>query len=141
TTWLAVGFALLLVSNFVVRYRLNLPRIGIRAYDGLIGLGVEDGSSPLPMGLDWQREVRPHVKFEFKVFTSATGWAAVMPTALPLALSAVGAGLLWRRERIERRRGMKGHCPKCGYDLQGLAAANCPECGAAPVAAPKAGVA
>jgi hypothetical protein len=114
--------------------------IGLRAYDGLIGLAMDDGSAPRPVGLYWEREARPHIKFDFKVFRYATGWAATVPAALPLALSAAGAGLLWRRERIQRRRAMKGHCPKCGYDLQGLASANCPECGAAPaLAAPTAG--
>ena len=40
---------------------------------------------------------------------------------LPLGISAVGAAMLWRLERIVRRRALKGHCPKCGYDLHGLA--------------------
>lgn len=44
-----------------------------------------------------------------------------------IGLAAAGTGVLaWRRARWVR----PGHCPRCGYDLTGLAAcAVCPECG------------
>ncbi|MEX2219614.1 MAG: hypothetical protein WD749_12745 [Phycisphaerales bacterium] len=50
--------------------------------------------------------------------------------ALPLyplgaLLAAAGLALLLRR------RARPGHCPACGYDLSGLRAETCPECGEA----------
>ena len=35
--------------------------------------------------------------------------------------------------RLARRLGLRGRCPRCGYDLHGTRAARCPECGTDPV--------
>jgi len=35
-----------------------------------------------------------------------------------------------RRWALRKRRRIRGHCEKCGYDLTGVAASVCPECGA-----------
>lgn len=46
----------------------------------------------------------------------------IIPATVPLGLSAALIGFsYWRRYP-------KGHCPKCGYDLTGIAD-QCPECG------------
>lgn len=42
-------------------------------------------------------------------------------------MALIGCGRLVRR----RRRAAKGVCPKCRYDLRGLAGGVCPECGSA----------
>src|SRR5262245_48095145 len=55
----------------------------------------------------------------------------MMPLWIPLVLTALPAGLLWRVEIGARRRGRAGKCTSCGYDRGGLGAgALCPECGA-----------
>lgn len=139
-TGLAAGLAILLPANLLWRFRVNIrPSVSLRAYDGLLALAVDDGSHPLPMGLYWQGEPRPHVKFELKHFGLAGGGRVfAAPIVIPLALSGGASGLLWWRELRRRRRALQGHCRKCGYDLRGLAGGNCPECGAvapAPAAA------
>ncbi|MEX2218649.1 MAG: hypothetical protein WD749_07790 [Phycisphaerales bacterium] len=40
--------------------------------------------------------------------------------------AALAAGALLRARYFRPRR---GHCPRCNYDLQGLRAPTCPECG------------
>jgi predicted amidophosphoribosyltransferase len=32
-----------------------------------------------------------------------------------------------------KRKTSPGHCPKCGYDLAGIAGGVCPECGRPPI--------
>jgi hypothetical protein len=137
-TGIFIALALLLPSNLLLRYRVNVtPTVSLRVFDGLLALNAAD--RPMPMGFYWQPESRPHVKFELKFFTIAgSGWAMTVPMIVPLGLSAAAAAVFWWRERVEHRRKMVGHCRKCGYDLQGLASAACPECGAKDIAtAPK----
>lgn len=56
--------------------------------------------------------------------TMWAGKAFTVPATVPLGLSAALIGVSFRR------RHPKGHCPKCGYDLTGIAD-KCPECGRA----------
>jgi hypothetical protein len=65
-------------------------------------------------------------------FRSAPGVMQFVIPMWPFAVApGIGALLLWRGERPERRRRL-GQCINCGYDRRGLeAAAVCPECGAA----------
>src|SRR4051812_37899371 len=55
-------------------------------------------------------------------------WMAQVPLwGLAVAVAVPGA-ILWYRHR--RHRFGPGRCPKCGYELAGLAeGAGCPECG------------
>ena len=56
-----------------------------------------------------------------------------IPLWILVVLSAVPTALLWRRDHILTKRARAGRCPKCNYDLSGLAAgAACPECGPKP---------
>jgi hypothetical protein len=62
-------------------------------------------------------------------------------TILPLwpltSLLCIGAAALWWHDFKVQRRPDPGHCPRCGYDLSGLASAtSCPECGARRAPAP-----
>src|SRR5258706_15768265 len=50
-----------------------------------------------------------------------------VPLWVPLVLVAAPTACAWHR----CRRHAPGHCPTCGYDLVGIAAGVCPECGTA----------
>jgi hypothetical protein len=57
----------------------------------------------------------------------------LIPMWIPLALTALSAGLLWRTDRRRRESLKRGGCAVCGYDRSRLApGAACPECGRAP---------
>jgi hypothetical protein len=126
-----IAFALLLPSNLLWRYRLNYTRnAAIRAYDGCLAIQFGDGSRPMPLGLYYEREVRPHIKWDAKYFPPGNGaWGVQCSLTIPMALFGLAAGGLWWIERRDRRRALIGHCTKCGYDLTGLPRPHCPECG------------
>jgi hypothetical protein len=55
-------------------------------------------------------------------------WSAWFPLAIPLlVLGAVGF-IRFRHWQIRRKRGLKGLCERCGYDLR-ASFDRCPECG------------
>jgi hypothetical protein len=55
--------------------------------------------------------------------------AVVFVPLWPWAILFAGSGLvLWKLSRNQRA----GHCKACGYDLRGVRAGPCPECGSAP---------
>jgi hypothetical protein len=88
------------------------------------------------VGRDWSIELR---KFDFLGIHFGGGrgkdrllWNLVIPlwmVALGAAALPAYRGMLWRRERAERRRERSGCCPNCGYDLR-ASPERCPECGA-----------
>jgi hypothetical protein len=128
----AVGLGVLLPANLLWRWRLSItPWITVRVYDGQLAFQVGDGSRPMPVGLFFEREVRPHIKFDAKFTPGGGGWGVQAPLVIPAGLCGAVAAMLWWRERSERRRLLVGHCRECGYDLGGLTAATCPECGCA----------
>lgn len=55
-------------------------------------------------------------------------WNLGIPLWMPAAACGVISLLLWRSIRRKRRRA-SGVCKRCGYDLTGLTAPRCPECG------------
>jgi hypothetical protein len=60
------------------------------------------------------------------------GWALRLPLWIPIVILGGAAGWLWWRHL-----GRSPHqCATCGYDLSGLDAARCPECGRAPAGGP-----
>jgi hypothetical protein len=59
----------------------------------------------------------------------------VLPYWCPLVLAAAVPTAALLRRRLRRRRSRRGLCPACGYDLRATPE-RCPECGAAPAAAP-----
>lgn len=133
---LAIGFAGLMLSTLVWRFRLNpTPRVTIRAYDGIIGFMVVDSARALPVGVYREREQHPHLKLEAKSLSGPGTWGGLTSMVFPVAAMTLLWTPLWWRERVVRRRALVGHCARCGYDLQGLPAPNCPECGGIPPAA------
>ena len=58
------------------------------------------------------------------------GWAVRIPLWFPLTLSLIATAAAWRLDALARARAVVGLCPKCHYELRGLApGAKCPECG------------
>jgi hypothetical protein len=133
--WIAtigfIVFALLLPSNLLWRYRLNYTHnAAVRAYDGCLAIQFGDGSRPMPLGLYYEHEGRPHIKWDAKLYPPGNGaWGLQVSLAFPIALFGLPAAGLWWLEKRDRRRALIGHCTKCGYDLKGLPAPHCPECG------------
>jgi hypothetical protein len=72
----------------------------------------------------------------FESSFSSPCYCVVTPLWLPIMCIGAVTGLVWRRDVVIRRRQSAiAHnlCPKCNYDLAGIAAdAKCPECGAVP---------
>ena len=82
----------------------------------------------LGVALDSPRSTLPNKSADLR--TSVALGVFVMA----IAAFVVGRTWLWPDwlQHQHRRRQRRGRCPKCGYDLAGLAdaAAPCPECGA-----------
>jgi hypothetical protein len=57
-------------------------------------------------------------------------WRLALPLWWFVAAGSLLAATL--RYRSYQRRRPPGHCQACGYSLAGVAAGNCPECGAGP---------
>lgn len=76
---------------------------------------------------------RPYRKQDF---TALQGWAindVNIELWVPILVLGLVAARLWKIDRVKK----PGSCTKCGYDLTGLAASACPECGQAlPAAKP-----
>lgn len=83
---------------------------------------------------------RPGGRFRFDTDSYPLEWwihwgvwanGRVLATPLwPLVLaSLVVTVVAWRRDAEHRRRALVGRCAACGYDLAGIAAGPCPECG------------
>lgn len=96
----------------VVRVSLNTPDSEPHPWPGyfMIFRNIESGLSRWWPTVGW---------------SSGVEGSRAVPLWLPVAAALVGAGLLWHRDR----RRPAGHCPRCGYDLTGIASGNCPECG------------
>ena len=76
----------------------------------------------------------PQWQWWFSANTESVG----LPLWLPLLMTGIGGGLLWKSELRSERKRRAGLCPSCGYDRRGLAAdAKCPECGTVPAPAAK----
>ena len=71
----------------------------------------------------------PHWKagFSWKGRSKGSGGRLSIPLWLPFLLIAAPTAWTWHVSR----RVPPGHCPKCRYDLTGIATATCPECGTA----------
>jgi hypothetical protein len=63
--------------------------------------------------------------FEQKAFAGITVTSVFVPLWAVVVAFATAASLLWRHAR----RRPPGACPACGYDLRGVPATVCPECG------------
>lgn len=54
-----------------------------------------------------------------------TSFHTTLPLWAPFVLLAGSTGWLWYRGE----RHLAGSCPRCGYDVSGIASSACPECG------------
>jgi hypothetical protein len=59
---------------------------------------------------------------------TVVGWQVSVPMYL-LAVPGVAVGAIAGRPYVRCRRRNRGACDACGYDLVGLRAGECPECG------------
>jgi hypothetical protein len=88
--------------------------------------GIEVGDAEMVQLLPALHRLVPHYGANQKLVF------VLIPVWIPLALTALPAGLLWRADRRQRARAKFRGCPNCNYDRTGLAAhAPCPECGGA----------
>ena len=115
-------------------------RFGVRVSQGVVWL--EYSSVPLPAA--WGEPTKHYLgpaqaagfpRWRWGFYASVARYPSggetstlVVPLWFVALLAAAPIGWRWHRDRRERLG--RGHCPKCGYDLVGLAAgAVCPECG------------
>jgi hypothetical protein len=70
----------------------------------------------------------PWFKFWSGPLTTSLWWIE-FPLWVPGAFFASVSGALWHWDRLRARR-RADICEQCGYDLSGVAAGVCPECGA-----------
>lgn len=131
--WTGTGAAAVLVAVYAASVWWSLLWINSSPF-----FGVAVGGGALVCG----RDGRPEDVFviEKRAWTVWRWWfdaAFNGPTALviiplwaPLVAVLLPTALAWRRHL----RRPPGHCLKCGYDLAGIAAGVCPECGAGIVA-------
>ncbi len=80
---------------------------------------------------DWSVELNSPLEpmrwwFQVRVYTWSPPYIFVRCPLWPFMLAACGIGAAGF---VLRQRLTWGMCPRCGYDLRGVAAARCPECG------------
>ena len=90
--------------------------------------GDLSGGTWLGFGYERDLKSRPGLRIDARLVTVPYWSLAVAP------LAVVGvAGWIGIRSVRARRRGSRGHCSACGYDLR-ASPGRCPECGTAAVA-------
>jgi hypothetical protein len=146
--WLAAGTALVwlglcglfgLSVAYDVLWFSPSGRLVLSAAQGQISVIYDDGSIPgtVKGPGTWMRPTmltpltRP-LRWWFDLYLSRTRFDLGVPLWFPVMLTVLGTTFFghrsWRRP--------PGHCPKCGYDLAGIAAGVCPERGAQPLEGP-----
>lgn len=107
-------------------------RLSMVAWHGELSLvWIPAGVTPLNVGPAVYRDVRRRggpwewwYHYDPRTARAAT---LMVPLWWPIVLVAAPTGVAWWRSR----RGAPKGCPRCGYDLTGLAkGSRCPECGA-----------
>jgi hypothetical protein len=100
-------------------------------------LGIMDPKAPAIYRIDWGVQLKSDTTTNSRnslADVRVVPWRPIW-TGLLLNTAIFSAAwwalLLVPRTIIARRRSRRGVCPKCGYDLAGLATAVCPECGTA----------
>ena len=72
----------------------------------------------------------------FTIHWDPSLWWVDIPLWIPAVPPFLMTAAAWRLDLAARRRQRVGKCPKCKYDLTGLAVGEvCPECGAAAIVA------
>jgi len=115
------------LSLFLTTYTAGVGTLcwPLRAYKpiasiaALAFLGMAAASLPGMVALMRSTPIDPLFVVFFFLSPPAIGW---------LAPFAILSGLVFLRNRY-RPIFLRGHCGKCGYDLQGLPEPRCPECG------------
>jgi hypothetical protein len=127
----AYGLSLLRCTDWFVASIDSLKLTArLRQHHGCLFLRTVDyeHASPIPFLGPWDRGHSGPIWWWFSYEMRSPNSPEVgVPLWAPLLSAALPTAYAWYR----CRRRPPGHCPKCGYDLAGIAAGVCPECGAA----------
>jgi hypothetical protein len=120
-TWIGSGWGSCGIALSKSLALFDQGQLRIAHFRSAFGIGSEVQDLRLhPFAFDWR----------FSWIDVGTFWCCqfqIWPFCIVLLTTTVGA---WRLEKSAQRRNRLGRCPKCGYDLKGLAAGDaCPECG------------
>lgn len=144
--WLAaVAVVVLLLATMVSELSLvgwasgppGDSRVEAALHKGSLRVSVDrggpNGRSGVWLDEGWSLIIRSHTHWTARRWFPVVRHSAAMkltnvviPLWLPL-LAALAAGAMMGRPRFRSRA--PGLCPHCGYNIQGLSGATCPECG------------
>lgn len=121
-TWMSVG--VIAGASMLTAFLVLLGTASRLAAGGVVlAAGCAIGYEVARQNLNWPERVT--IPMGFRLWAPTAVWHAVADGSL------LAAALVARRTRVP----MLGSCPRCGYDLSGVEAKVCPECGAERVAA------
>lgn len=122
-------FGLLAPVAFRVSTKTNLVRVAhYPMIDPALAAGVNTENAltkldyPYPVPIDHNWTIKPRAAVHDTLFLlTLLSWL--------VSLAAIPKWPLWRRLTPAQRRRTRGCCPHCDYNLEGLTAPTCPECG------------
>jgi hypothetical protein len=116
-------------SSYLLCFRLQVPQSHIELCSGyiLMRVGYDEPVTRLGMHVEWNCDARDR-RFTLcrEYYFGRNHWMLEAPLWPAVVALGTGTVIAWYACRPSLK---KGRCRKCGYDLRGLRAARCPECG------------